>query len=177
MLEKENPKLPAEGTKDIVQLWQRHPSTRNAFMNMATNFSVTNPALASGGILADDMGLGKTIQTISLIMADRQLGQHAPDSSNATLILAPVSVMSNWSTQIKKHIKEEYALRVMFYHGTRKQPITPKEIKKYDVVISTYDSVSSEWHSQKSVTLPRKSGVFSVKWRRIILDEGKPSVI
>jgi SWI/SNF-related matrix-associated actin-dependent regulator of chromatin subfamily A3 len=173
MLEKENPQLPAEGTKDVVQLWQRHPTKRNAFTNLATNFSVLNPALASGGILADDMGLGKTIQTISLIMADRQLGRRASDASSATLILAPVSVMSNWSTQMKKHIKEEYALRIMFYHGTRKQPITPKEIEKYDVVISTYDSVSSEWHSQKSVALPRKGGVFSVKWRRVILDEGK----
>jgi SWI/SNF-related matrix-associated actin-dependent regulator of chromatin subfamily A3 len=172
MLEKESPQLPAPGSKDVVQLWQRHPRIANAFTNLATSFSVTNPELASGGILADDMGLGKTIQTISLIMADRELGRKAPDACNATLILAPVSVMSNWSTQMKKHIKPEHALRVMFWHGTRKQPITPKSINDYDVVISTYDSVSSEWYSQKSPTLPRKSGVYSVNWRRIILDEG-----
>jgi SWI/SNF-related matrix-associated actin-dependent regulator of chromatin subfamily A3 len=85
-----------QGTKDIVQLWQRHPQIPNAFTNLATSFSITNPTLASGGILADDMGLGKTIQTISLIMADRELGRKAPDACNATLILAPVSVMSNW---------------------------------------------------------------------------------
>jgi SWI/SNF-related matrix-associated actin-dependent regulator of chromatin subfamily A3 len=172
MLDKESPQLPAPNSKDVVQLWQRHPRIANAFTNLATSFSVTNPDLASGGILADDMGLGKTIQTISLIMADRELGRKAPDACNATLILAPVSVMSNWSTQMKKHIKPEHALRVMFWHGTRKQPITPKSINDYDVVISTYDSVSSEWYSQKSPTLPRKSGVYSVNWRRIILDEG-----
>jgi SWI/SNF-related matrix-associated actin-dependent regulator of chromatin subfamily A3 len=173
MLAQETPCLPALGTKDVVQLWQRHPRTPNAFTNMATNFSVTDPKLASGGILADDMGLGKTIQTISLIMADRQLGRRAPDASNATLILAPVSVMSNWSTQIKKHVKDEHALRIMFYHGTRKQPLNAEDIEKYDVVISTYDSVSSEWHSQNSAKVPRKSGVFSFKWRRVILDEGR----
>jgi SWI/SNF-related matrix-associated actin-dependent regulator of chromatin subfamily A3 len=172
MLDKESPQLPAQGTKDVVQLWQRHPRMPNAFTNLATNFSVTNPALASGGILADDMGLGKTIQTISLIMADRELGRKAPDACNATLILAPVSVMSNWSTQMKRHVKPEHALRVMFWHGTRKQPITPKHIENYDVVISTYDSVSVDWYSQKSTNLPRQSGVYSVKWRRIILDEG-----
>jgi SWI/SNF-related matrix-associated actin-dependent regulator of chromatin subfamily A3 len=172
MLDKESPQLPAQGTKDVVQLWQRHPHIPNAFTNLATSFSVTNPALASGGILADDMGLGKTIQTISLILADRELGRKAADACDATLILAPVSVMSNWSTQMKKHIKPEHALRVMFWHGTRKQSITPKQIENYDVVISTYDSVSSEWYSQKSATLLRKSGVYSVKWRRIILDEG-----
>ncbi|KAF1845826.1 uncharacterized protein K460DRAFT_286410 [Cucurbitaria berberidis CBS 394.84] len=172
MLDKESPQLPAQGTKDVVQLWRRHSKMPNAFTNLATKFSVTNPALASGGILADDMGLGKTIQTIALIMADRALGRRAGDACGATLILAPVSVMSNWSTQMKKHIKEEHALRVMFWHGTRKETITPKQIENYDVVISTYESVSSDWFSQKSTVLPRKSGPYSVKWRRVILDEG-----
>lgn len=172
LLEKESPQLPANGTQDVVQLWQRHATTRGTFTNIATKFSEKDPVLASGGILADDMGLGKTIQIISLIMADRELGRRAPDSSDTTLILAPVSVMSNWSTQIKRHIKKEYALRVMFYHGTRKEPITPKSIDNYDVIISTYESVSSEWHSKKTTELPRKSGVFSVNWRSVILDEG-----
>lgn len=172
MLDKESPQLPAQGTKDIVQLWRRHPQKPNYFTNIATNYSIPKPALASGGILADDMGLGKTIQTIALIMADRELGRKAPDACNATLILAPVSVMSNWSTQMKKHIKPEHALRVMFWHGTRKEPITAKQIDNYDVVISTYESVSSDWYSQKSGKLPRKSGIYSVKWRRVILDEG-----
>ncbi|KAF2744112.1 hypothetical protein M011DRAFT_521232 [Sporormia fimetaria CBS 119925] len=172
MLEKESPQLPGPGSSEVVQLWQRHPSMPNAFINLATNFAQMNPPLASGGILADDMGLGKTIQVISLIMADRELGRGASDACNATLILAPLSVMSNWSTQMEKHIREKHALRIMFYHGNRKQPITPTEIEKYDVVISTYDTVSQEWHSQKSATLPRKSGVFSVKWRRVVLDEG-----
>jgi SWI/SNF-related matrix-associated actin-dependent regulator of chromatin subfamily A3 len=80
--------------------------------------------------------------------------------------------MSNWSTQVKKHIKPEHALRIMFWHGARKEPITPKQIENYDVVISTYESVSTDWFSQKTLTLPRKSGPFSIKWRRVILDEG-----
>jgi SWI/SNF-related matrix-associated actin-dependent regulator of chromatin subfamily A3 len=172
MLDKESPKLPAKGTEDVVQLWRRHFREPNAFTNLATGFSTKNPALASGGILADDMGLGKTIQTISLIVADRALGRRAKDASGATLILAPVSVMSNWSTQMKKHVKPEHALRIMFWHGQRKEPITPKHIENYDVVISTYESVSTDWYSQKSTTLPRKSGPFSIKWRRVILDEG-----
>ncbi|KAG9196613.1 SWI/SNF-related matrix-associated actin-dependent regulator of chromatin subfamily A3 [Alternaria panax] len=172
MLDKESPKLPAPGTRDVVQLWRRHSRIPDAFTNIATSFSTKNPTLASGGILADDMGLGKTIQTISLILADRALDLRAKDSSGATLILAPVSVMSNWSTQMKKHIKPKHALRVMFWHGQRKEPITPKSIKDYDVVISTYESVSSDWYSQTRPTLPRRSGPFSIKWRRVILDEG-----
>ena len=172
MLEKESPQLPAQGTKEVVQLWQCHSRMPNAFTNLATNYSVTNPTLASGGILADDMGLGKTIQVISLIMADKALGRKSTAAADATLILAPVSVMSNWSTQMKKHINPEHALRIMFWHGARKEPITPKQIKNYDVVISTYESISSDWYSQKSTALPRKSGPFSITWRRVILDEG-----
>ncbi|KAF1836632.1 hypothetical protein BDW02DRAFT_566900 [Decorospora gaudefroyi] len=172
MLDKESPQLPLAGTEDVVELWRRHAREPNAFTNLATGFSVKSPALASGGILADDMGLGKTIQTISLITADRALGRRAPDTTNATLILAPVSVMSNWSTQMKKHVKSEQALRVLFWHGQRKQAITPKQIENYDVVISTYESVSADWFSQKTPKLPRKSGPFSIKWRRVILDEG-----
>lgn len=172
MLEKESPQLPTQGSKDIIQLWQRHSRIPNAFTNLATNYSVTNPTLTSGGILADDMGLGKTIQVISLIMADKALGRRSSNTADATLILAPVSVMSNWSTQMKRHIKPEHALRVMFWHGTRKETITPKQIENYDVVISTYESISSDWYSQKSTALPRKSGPFSITWRRVILDEG-----
>jgi SWI/SNF-related matrix-associated actin-dependent regulator of chromatin subfamily A3 len=172
MLDKESPQLPDQGSKDVVQLWKRHSRMPDAFTNIATSFSMKDPTLASGGILADDMGLGKTIQTISLIMADRALGRCAPDTANATLILAPVSVMSNWSSQMKKHIKPEHALRVMFWHTHRKEPITPEKIKDFDVVISTYESVSSDWYSQKSPAVPRKSGPFSIKWRRVILDEG-----
>jgi SWI/SNF-related matrix-associated actin-dependent regulator of chromatin subfamily A3 len=73
---------------------------------------------------------------------------------------------------MKLHIKPEHALRIMFYHGNRKQPITPQTIQNYDVVISTYESVSAEWFKQPSAQLPRKSGVFSFKWRRVCLDEG-----
>lgn len=75
----------------------------------------------------------RTFRLISLIVADRELGRGAKDATGATLILAPVSVMSNWSTQMEHHIKPEHALRVMFWHGQKKEPITPKSIKDYDI--------------------------------------------
>lgn len=89
MLEKENPVLPAPGSQDIVQLWKRDPHSQNRFQNIATQFSTTlAPVLARGGILADDMGLGKTLQVISTILEG---------GPGTTLIVAPVSVMSNVS--------------------------------------------------------------------------------
>ncbi|OJD35014.1 snf2 family helicase [Diplodia corticola] len=174
----ENPQLPAAGSADVVQLWRRAPQQANVFTNICTNYSIkdTLPELASGGILADDMGLGKTVQIISLIAADRAL--HSQDrTSNATLILAPLSVMSNWSSQIKRHVKPEHELRVLTYHGTRKRPIDSKTIADYDVVITTYETVMTEFWGKKGKNknpqgVPRKDGLFSVHWRRLVLDEG-----
>lgn len=54
LIEKENPRLPAIGSKDVVQLWKRSPSDARMFTHIATNFSLKGqePPLASGGILA-----------------------------------------------------------------------------------------------------------------------------
>ncbi|KAJ9641804.1 hypothetical protein H2199_005017 [Coniosporium tulheliwenetii] len=61
----------------------------------------------------------------------------------------------------------------MIYHGTRKQPVNPQEIEKYDVVITTYETVSSEyWSKNPNGDREVNHGLFSVKWRRIVLDEG-----
>jgi SWI/SNF-related matrix-associated actin-dependent regulator of chromatin subfamily A3 len=103
LLEKENPKPPARGSKDFVQLWRRHQRHANALTNIATNFSIKEQdlVLASGGILADDMGLGKTLEMISLLVSDLEnFTPSQPDELAATLIIAPLSVMSNWSDQV-----------------------------------------------------------------------------
>lgn len=102
LLAKESPQLPASGSKDVCQLWQRSRRDQNMFTNVATNFSIKGapPPLASGGILADDMGLGKTVQTISLIVADKALKEQRNEPCGATMIVAPLGVMSNWSSQV-----------------------------------------------------------------------------
>jgi SWI/SNF-related matrix-associated actin-dependent regulator of chromatin subfamily A3 len=177
MLQKENPIFPPLNSKDVVQLWRRVDRSPKTITNMATNFSLLDklPDLASGGILADDMGLGKTIQVISLLLADSVLKKQAdPGVSAATLILAPLSVMSNWSTQIEKHVKDKYALRVSTYHGQKRFFIDSTTIAEHDVVITTYETMTSEYwgKNKKPSAIPRKDGLFSVTWRRLVLDEG-----
>ncbi|KAL5325706.1 hypothetical protein ACEPPN_006836 [Leptodophora sp. 'Broadleaf-Isolate-01'] len=167
MLEKENPTLPAAGSKEVVQLWKRHGSRPNAFQNIATQY-VTSvpPTLARGGILADDMGLGKTLQVISTILGGGR---------GSTLIIAPVSVMSNWAQQIERHVKKERNMKVLTYHGSGRKRMTSRDFQEYDVVITTYGTLSTEYLPRNTKTpekLPRKEGIFSMNWTRVVLDEG-----
>ena len=167
MLEQESPKLPTSGSTDPVQLWKHRDGV---YLNIATSFATKQPpVLASGGILADDMGLGKTIQVISLIMADPHRNRQP------TLIVAPLSVMSNWSTQAATHVHKTYAPRVLIYHGQGKKDMTPKGFEEYDLVITTYQTLTLElfpYGTSKPEKLPSQKGLFSTTFRRIVLDEG-----
>jgi SWI/SNF-related matrix-associated actin-dependent regulator of chromatin subfamily A3 len=167
MLTQETPVLPAFGSEDVVQLWKRSTQRQNSFQNIATNYvSAKPPVLARGGILADDMGLGKTLQVISTILEG---------GPGTTLIMAPVSVMSNWVQQIERHVKKENALKVLTYHGSNRKKMAHSDFGEYDVVITTYGTLSSEYmpaHTKNPQPIPRQEGLFSMNWARVVLDEG-----
>eukprot|EP00762_Andalucia_godoyi_P008505 ANDGO_05791.mRNA.1 Putative SWI/SNF-related matrix-associated actin-dependent regulator of chromatin subfamily A member 3-like 2 len=93
----------------------------------------THPDLYGGGILADDMGLGKSLSTLSLLVATRGLGK--------TLLVCPLSLMSSWVDQIEEHLQPG-ALKYGIYHGPNRDPL---DIKRWDLIITTYQTVSSEF--------------------------------
>ena len=172
LLEKESPELPSAGSDNAVQLWKCSQNGQ-IYTNVATSFSLKNrrPTLASGGILSDDMGMGKTLEMISLLVTDSNVSS----KSKTTLIVAPVGVMSNWSGQIAHHIKPDHALRVLVYHGNNKKPMGANDFNDYDVVITSYRTLATEYLPRGKKNPPsglRSQGLFSVHWRRVILDEG-----
>lgn len=161
----ECPEIPTAGSKDAIQLWRRSTVRADLFTNIATNYSTQRPPiLARGGILADDMGLGKTVQCIALVAS----------GPGTTLIIAPLSVMSNWSQQIARHVKSQHSLKVLTYHGIgRNKRMTAADFAQYDVVITTYGTLSTEFMASKLTnSTPAKTGLFSTQWQRLILDEG-----
>lgn len=154
MTAKENPSLPKKDLGNIVQLWKQ--DGRGYYWNIATDFVCQSPpTLLSGGILADDMGLGKTLQIISLILTGGR---------GTTLIVAPVSVMSNWKQQIERHVQSECAPSVIIYHGDKK--MAGSQLMTFDIVITSYGKLARE----------RDAGVPQVllasEWKRVVLDEG-----
>ncbi|KAL8937424.1 MAG: hypothetical protein Q9216_004435, partial [Gyalolechia sp. 2 TL-2023] len=169
LLAQEDPKLPSVGSTDTVQMWKRNSRDQSLFTNVATNFSIKRPVpvLASGGILADDMGLGKTLEMISLIVSD-------PLGKGPTLIVSPLGIMSNWSGQMAHHVRPDQPLKVLTYHGSNRKQLTADEMAEYDIVITTYGTLSIEYLPKGAKTRPALSedkGLFATSWRRVILDE------
>ncbi|KIW24765.1 uncharacterized protein PV07_10458 [Cladophialophora immunda] len=129
-----------------------------------------------GGILADDMGLGKTIQSIALMLSNpkpsgeenEKSKRRLPESvTKATLVVAPLALIRQWEGELKDRIDEDHALKICVHHGPQRTK-SYKDLKKYDIVITTYQTLSSE-HAGCSESL--KVGCFGVHWYRIILDE------
>ncbi|KAF2454610.1 SNF2 family N-terminal domain-containing protein [Lineolata rhizophorae] len=136
-----------------------------------------------GGVLADDMGLGKTIQMLSLI-----LSKPSEDPiRKTTLILAPVALLKQWELEILTKIQPgKHALKVCIHHGNSKK-FSFKELRMYDVVLTTYGTVASElkrkehWSNisaNNPKALPGKKYALTLigndcKWYRVILDEAQ----
>ncbi|PNS14965.1 hypothetical protein CAC42_2194 [Sphaceloma murrayae] len=141
-----------------------------------------NGILPKGGILADDMGLGKTIQSVTLILTNPRLATDAKapegtkrkmpgkEVSKGTLVIAPLALIKQWESEIKTRVSPSHALRVLVHHGSNRTK-SHLELKKYDVVITTYQIIASEHAGSSDHDEGVKVGCFGVHWYRIILDE------
>ncbi|KAG9074526.1 hypothetical protein FS749_013920, partial [Ceratobasidium sp. UAMH 11750] len=93
-----------------------------------------------GGILADDMGLGKTMQTIALIVMNQ------PEPKNprrSTLIVAPAALLDQWRQEIVDRTDDDM-FRIRIHHGKDKLK-TAAEVKKYDIIITTFQTLTNEF--------------------------------
>ncbi|KAH7144366.1 SNF2 superfamily RAD5 protein [Dactylonectria estremocensis] len=155
-----------------------------------------------GGILADEMGLGKTIQMLSLIHTHRseislearrpatglsnvtQLTRLAMNSDSVldapctTLVIAPMSLLSQWQSEAEKASKEG-TMKIELYYGNEKSNnlqtlcCASNAASAPDVVITSYGVVLSEFTSiaAKNGDKSFHNGIFSLKFFRVILDE------
>ena len=123
-----------------------------------------------GGLLGDEMGLGKTIQAVSLIMSDYPAKQ-------PSLVLVPPVALMQWQSEIKSYT--DGTLKTFVFHGTNQKAkgITVKELKTYDVIMMSYNSLESMFRKQEK-GFKRKNGIHkensvihAIKFHRVILDE------
>ncbi|KAK3995083.1 DNA repair protein RAD16 [Cladorrhinum sp. PSN332] len=123
-----------------------------------------------GGLLGDEMGLGKTIQAVSLIMSDFP-------AKKPSLVLVPPVALMQWMTEIQSYT--DGTLKTLVFHGTnaKSKNLTVKDVKKYDVIIMSYNSLESLYRKQEK-GFKRKEGIYKessvihkTEFHRVILDE------
>ncbi|KAK5626364.1 hypothetical protein RRF57_002079 [Xylaria bambusicola] len=120
-----------------------------------------------GGLLADDMGLGKTLQSISLILTNSKPTDKHPGVEKTTLVVAPLALIRQWEAELKEKVEDSHRLKVLVHHGPQRTK-NFEDLRRYDVVITTYQILVSEHnHCNGSV----KAGCFGLHWYRVILDE------
>jgi len=109
-----------------------------------------------GACLADDMGLGKTVQTLSLLLRDKELGCTLP-----ALLVCPVSVVDNWQKEAHRFTPD---LKVHIHHGPER--LKSKQFRQaadsVNLVITSFGLMQRDLRTLSSVS-----------WRGIILDEAQ----
>jgi SNF2 family DNA or RNA helicase len=132
-----------------------------------------------GGLLCDDMGLGKTVQMIALIVKNKAkeenleclhdiehqdfqvFNKDVPKRKfKSTLVITPVGLTTQWINEVKRFAPH---LDTHLFHGPNRTR-SYKELMKHDVVVSSYDTIRSEFNGSKSP-------IYAGYWHRVVLDE------
>lgn len=111
-----------------------------------------------GACLADDMGLGKTIQTIALLLKEKEAAGSLPAPA---LLVCPTSVVPNWERELERFAP---LLKVHIHQGARRLRNEEflEEVLQVDVVLTSYPLVRQDGE------LLQKVG-----WYGVILDEAQ----
>ncbi|KAE8604306.1 hypothetical protein XENTR_v10014665 [Xenopus tropicalis] len=100
------------------------------------------------------------------VTVSQSISKAGPEGQRrTTLIICPLSVLSNWIDQFEQHIKPEVHLNIYIYYGPERTK-DPKVLSDQDVVVTTYSVLSSDYGSRS------ESPLHKVKWLRVVLDEG-----
>ena len=182
MLNREKPRTYDDADDSLtLSLWRKKTSTKGiVYEDIVSGMrTIEEPSQVFGGLLADVMGLGKTLEALSLVATTAEeaeaFGAELPNRRNpedthikahtkSTLIVCPTSTVQNWETQIREHLDNDQMTHYI-YHG-QNRTTNAFDLKKFDVVVTTYGTVASDFRG-----FAQASPLRQLKWFRVILDE------
>ena len=96
-----------------------------------------------------------------------------PVEASGTLIVCPLSLLSNWTSQIEQHL-DPSTLSVLVFHGANKKDPN-LDLSKYDVVITSYGGLVADYKNEGLDNSDKKSrksnrSLFGRTWTRVVLD-------
>ena len=111
-----------------------------------------------GACLADDMGLGKTIQTLSMLLREKETRGDLP---GPVLLIAPTSVVTNWAKEIERFAPNLRAFVHQGMHRLRGEAFV-EQAKATELVLTSYPLVRRD-----------EAMLNLVAWFGVILDEAQ----
>ncbi|KAL4494820.1 hypothetical protein ABPG73_004260 [Tetrahymena malaccensis] len=99
-----------------------------------------------------------------------KLSDDEDSEQEITLIIAPKSLVNQWRLEIQATLKDIESLQIYQYERGQKYSKKKKLFKGFDVVITTYGTLSAEYVSIKKGKIS-KGNLLNQKWERVILDE------
>ncbi|MBP8958907.1 MAG: DEAD/DEAH box helicase [Bacteroidales bacterium] len=120
------------------------------------NWMVWLQSAGLGGCLADDMGLGKTIQTLALLVFNKEnsarlkiaeINHSEPTlfdqqiQNPVSLIIVPASIIYNWENEIRKFAP---TLKIYSYKGSQRNKNIFSYFNYFDIILSSYHIVRQD---------------------------------
>ncbi|KAF9437147.1 hypothetical protein BGZ76_001809 [Entomortierella beljakovae] len=181
--------------KEILSLVEKEPEPRGGILAEEMGLGKTVEMLAL--ILLNRRKFISTSQNDTESLEEQLSAAHINDSNNsdsdmdtgnesnhliksgATLIITPPSILHQWASEIEVHAP---TLNVFIYIENSHEIVTPRQLAMYDIVLTTYHTISKEVNFtshydrprryERQYT-PRRSPFIAIDWWRVCLDEAQ----